>query len=372
MARIGIDIRKIRDFGIGTYIRNLVSGLHSRAHGHDFVLLHAPDDPAPELPATMERASEPSGLYSLREPFSLGRTARRLKLDLLHCPHYVTPFRPGCPVAVTIHDLIHLLFPAYLPNPLARFYAAYFLRRAVRRSAVVFTVSEGSRADILARLPATAGRVLVTPNALDPACFAPPEATDIAVLLERIGIRTPYILAVGNNKPHKNLAAALEAFAIFRRRAGAAWSLVYAGGSFTDPHAGAAMLSRVEEGGMADSVVFAGYLPTVELHRLYAGAAMFIFPSLYEGFGLPPLEAMALGAPVVASNRSVMPEILGDAALLTDPEPALLAAALERLAEDDSLRADLIARGRTRARQFTLDRLVETTLDGYLRALEAA
>jgi alpha-1,3-rhamnosyl/mannosyltransferase len=372
MARIGIDIRKVRDYGIGTYIRNLVAGLGSAGGGHEFALLHAAADPAPDLPADMRRIVEPSRLYSLREPFSLGRTARRSGLALLHCPHYVTPFRPGCPVAVTIHDLIHLLFPQYLPNAAARFYADYFLRRAAKRCAVIFTVSEGSKRDILERLPAREERIIVTPNALDPLYREPAGAEETAECLERLDVRSPYVLCVGNNKPHKNLSTALAAFATFRRRVGREWSMVFAGSSFADPHGGAALLRQVEESALADAVQFTGYLPDPDLRALYAGASIFLFPSLYEGFGLPPLEAMAQGTPVVASNRSVMPEILGDAALLVEPDAAVLAAGMEQVAGDSVLRAGMIERGFARAALYTWEHTVNRTLAGYQRALEAA
>lgn len=373
MARIGIDIRKLKDFGIGTHIHNLLSGLAAEDKDNDYVLFHRPGEDITALPASMEKVEEPSGLYSLREPFSLGKSVRRARLDLLHCPHYVTPFRPGCRLVVTIHDIIHLLFPEYLPGRAARLYAAYFLKRAARKADVIFTVSESSRRDILKHLPAREEQVLTVHNAVDPVFSRPVEAERLKAVKDKYHLFAPYVLYVGNDKAHKNLATAVEAFRQFSGMSGFGWNFVLAGGTFKDPTIGAAILRQVEESQLSDSVSFLGFIPGEDLAAVYTGAEIFIFPSLYEGFGLPPLEAMAAGVPVVASNRPAMPEVLGDAAVLADPtDPTRLGTAMLRLANEPELRKELIRKGKQQAAKYTWSKTVQMILAGYRRALEAA
>ena len=367
MARIGIDIRKWADYGIGVYIRNLVRGL-VEAGGHDYTLFHKPGEEPAGLPSGARYRVERSGPYSLREPFSLGAGARRAGLELLHCPHYVTPFRPGCPLVVTIHDLIHLLYPENLPSPAARAYARFFLRRAAKKAAVIFADSETTRSDILEHLPARQEQVVVIHIAVDPRLARPPGGEELARARERYVLDHPYALYVGNIKPHKNLPAAVRAFARFRRAAGRQWRLVIVGSHSVDSE----LRRAIAVAGVREAVRFLGFIPAEFLPAVYKLAEVFVFPSLYEGFGLPPLEAMAAGTPVVASDRSSMPEVLGDAALLVDPtDEAAMAEAMERACADGELRETLIRRGRERAGRFSWRRAVERTLEGYDAALGA-
>ena len=369
MSLIGIDVRKLGDFGIGTYIRNLLSGLSELDQEHKYLLLRkAETDPA-ELPTGMESRIERSGLYSPAEPWRLGWNARRAGLDLLHCPHYVTPFLAGCPLAVTIHDLIHLLFPRYLPGRTARRYARFFLRRAARKAKVIFAVSNCTRDDILEHLPAREEQIIVTYEAVDPAMSREPGEAELEEVRTRYALDRPFILYVGNLKPHKNLGIAVEAFARFRNQAGPEWQFVIVGGEPAD----GALRRTIESSGVRGSVRFLGFLPKRRLPAVYRLARTFLFPSLYEGFGLPPLEAMVAGTPVVASNISSLPEVLGDAALLVDPRDAdAMAAALEKIETDEELRGDLVERGRQRARRYSWRETTELTLAGYRRALGQA
>lgn len=373
MARIGIDIRKLKDYGIGTYIQNLLAGIEVEDKENDYVLFHRPDEDITSLPSGMEKVPEKAGLYSLREPFSLGKSARRARLDLLHCPHYVVPYRPGCRLAVTIHDLIHLLFPEHLPGKMARYYAAYFLKRAARKADVIFTVSESSRRDILKHLPAKEEQVVTVYNAVDPLFSKAVDAGRLKAVRGKYRLSTPYVLYVGNDKRHKNLENAIKAFRLFHQTDGSGWTFVLAGGTFEDPVIGASILRQVEESQLADAVVFLGFIPKEDLAVVYAGADIFLFPSLYEGFGLPPLEAMAAGVPVVSSDRSAMPEVLGDAAVLTDPTvPNRMSDAMRGLVSQQQLRDEMIQKGKKQAAKFTWSETVRKTLAGYRKALEAA
>ena len=369
MALIGVDVRKIGDFGIGTYIRNLIGGLAAKDVGHRFLLFRGPDTDPQMLPEGMESRVERVGLYSAMEPFRLGRSARKAGLDLLHCPHYVTPFRPGCPMAVTIHDLIHLLFPEYLPGVAAKLYARHFLRRAARRASVIFTVSEWTKADILKHLPAREGDIVVTHNAVDPAMARTPGEEEKDAARKRYSLDQPFVLYVGNLKPHKNLATAVEAFARFRRVAGPEWRFVVAGCEAPD----AELSKTIDAAGVGEAMRFLGFVQWDSLPALYALARIFAFPSLYEGFGLPPLEAMAAGTSVVAANSSSLPEVLGNAALLVDPLDAQgMAEAMERIESEDGLRDELVKRGHKQVGKFSWEETCRRTLAGYERALGRA
>ncbi len=369
MALIGIDIRKLGDYGIGTYIRNLLVELDKLGGEHKYLLFRKPDEKTDSLPLGMETRVEKSRLYSPLEPFKLGRSARREGIDLLHCPHYVTAFAPGCPMAVTIHDLIHLLFPQYLPNRSALRYARYFLKRAASKAAVIFAVSERTKADILEHLPAKEEQIVVTHNAVDPRMFFEPETAELEEARTRYRLDKPYILYVGNLKPHKNLAVAVEAFARFRNEAGDEWRFVVVGSEV----AGNEVYRRIEMSGAKGAVRFLGFIPERHLRSVFKLAGIFLFPSLYEGFGLPPLEAMAAGVPVVSSNSSSLPEVLGDAALLVDPhDSTAMGDALLRIIENDELRQQLINSGRERVKRFSWRTAAEKTLAGYREALGRA
>ncbi len=369
--KIAIDVRKWRDYGIGTYVRNLVRHLAAFDRASTYFLFcergdeHVLRDLAENFVPVVDGARG----YGLREHVSIPWRARRLGVDLLHVPHYVLPLAARAPSVVTIHDCIHLLFPEYLPNALAPRYARAVMGQAVRRSARVFTVSEASRRDILRFYPRTAPEhVVVVPNAVDPALLAEPDDEQRAHVRERYQIRGRFVLYVGNVKPHKNLERLVRAFARLRARPALDDVRLFLIGQDENRYAGLRRL--VEELGIRHDVRFFGFVPDATLAALYRLASVFAFPSLYEGFGLPPLEAMACGTPVVTSNASSLPEVVGDAALLVDPyDVDQIADGLARVLESDRLRDELTARGRRRAREFSWERAARATHAGYMQVL---
>ena len=372
MARIGIDIRKLEDFGIGTYIKSLVTGLCQKAPEHDYILFHKKGASLEALPQGSLPVVEDSGLYSLKELFSLSKNAGRQNVDLLHCPHYVTPYGGKFKLAVTIHDLIHLMFPEYTSGLAKKIYARTIMRKAVKSADIIFTDSQSSKADILRLLPAKEEKIIVTPMAVDPDFFSPPCGEERKEILNNHGIKGPYCLYLGNNKPHKNLLKAVKAFKIFRNNMGKEWSFVLAGGCFSEPDSGAQLLNLVEKEQLSDCVIFPGYLKKRDLISLLAEAEQFVFPSLYEGFGLPPVEAMAAGVPVISSNQSAMPEVLGDAAVLVDPrDEVLMADAMIKVAQDKTIRKELVAKGIKKASEYNWENMVDKTLAGYRKVLES-
>jgi glycosyltransferase involved in cell wall biosynthesis len=373
MARIAIDARKWRDYGIGTYVRNLVRHLARLDTQTTYYLLCDSGDVPTlrDLAANFVPVVDESGGYSFREHVSIPWKLQRLGVDLLHEPHYVLPLLNRSRAVVTIHDCIHLLFPQYLPTAGALQYAKFMMGSAIRRSQVVFTVSEASRQDILRFYPeADEERVVVVPNAIDPNLIANPGPDEIERVRERYQIRGRFVLYAGNIKPHKNLDRLIQAFALLKRQPSLEdVKLLIIGDEI---HKYGSLRRAVETAGIRQDVRFFGFVPDSTLSALYRLASVFAFPSLYEGFGLPPLEAMACGAPVVTSKISSLPEVVGDAALLVDPYSVEdIAHALSRVLDDFTLAQDLIERGHRRARSFSWERSVKQIHDTYLKVLGA-
>jgi glycosyltransferase involved in cell wall biosynthesis len=248
-------------------------------------------------------------------------------------------------------------------------YAKFVMGSAVARSAVVYTVSQASRDDILRFYPATdPEKVRVVPNAIDAELLEDPGEEEKERVRERYQIRGRFVLFAGNVKPHKNLERLIRAFALVRAQAGRRdLRLVLIG---DDVSRYASLRRTAEEAGVRPDVRFFGFVPHRTLAALYRMAAAFAFPSLYEGFGLPPLEAMACGTPVLTSRISSLPEVVGDGALLVDPySEEAIAEGLARILDDDELRQALVQRGRKRAEAFSWERSVRQIHCGYLRAL---
>jgi glycosyltransferase involved in cell wall biosynthesis len=369
--RIAIDARKLHDFGIGTYIRNLLQGL-ARIDGRtEYIVLSRPDDVpmVTELGGNFRAVAETARPYSIAEQVRVPISLLREKAQLVHEPHYVLPVATRCRAVVTIHDCIHLMFPQYLPGRLAYVYARAAMWRAATKADRVLTVSEASKRDILRFFDIPAEKVTVIYNAIDQRFLGPPDAERMELARQRFQLDHPFVLYVGNIKPHKNLERLLDAFA--RVRAGGLddLRLVIIGDELSKypPLRHAVHRHRLEK-----YVRFFGFQPYDTLAAFYRLARVFAFPSLYEGFGLPPLEAMACGTPVVTSNVSSLPEVAGGAALLVDPhDPASIAGALHRAVTDDVLRAELIAKGLARARQFSWAESVASIHRIYFEVLQS-
>jgi len=364
--RVALDARKVRDFGIGTYVRGLLGAAAARGE-HDLVALVRPGD-APFLPPGVEAVTCEAAEYSLREPAGVRRALARTRFDVFHAPHYVVPLFPPAATVVTIHDLIHLKRPEHATLP-KRLYATTMLRRALRSARVVLTVSEAVRRDLAELSPGHAGKVRAVPNGVAPRFLDPLDAAAVERLRRSRGLGEPYVLFLGNDKPHKNLPGLLEAFARLEEH-GLPHRLVLAGGA---PERREARRAAAAAAGIEDRLVDLGVVPDEEVVPLLAGASALAMPSFLEGFGLPVLEAQAVGTPVVCSDRGGLPEAGGDAALYADlDDPAALAETLRHLLTDATLAARLSARGRERARLFTWDATFEKVAAAWRDAAEGA
>ncbi len=355
--RIGIDCRKVADFGIGTYVRGLTHALADLPGNETFVLL-ASSDLHPLLPRSSrtELVDFDAPHYSAKELTSLGNAARRLQLDLLHCPHYVVPFT-GVPLVVTIHDLIHLRLPA--TRPMERVYASWMIGRAVSKSRRILTVSRAVKDELAARYRGSEEKITVTPNGVDPIFHGPREAADLPFIESLRLSPDEYVLFVGNRKPHKNVERLLAAWmSVSERRP--ALRLVLAGGDWNAAE-------------LPPGVIATGLIPIEKLAMLYRNALVLVQPSIEEGFGLPVVEAMASATPVICSDIAALTEVAGAASVKVDPfDSVAIGAAMLRLADDAEQRASLRAAGVTRARQFTWERCAIATLNVYREVVRAS
>lgn len=363
--RIAIDARKLRDYGIGTYIRNLVRHLSRLDRDTEYRLLCRGEDAAVvrELGPNFTAVTESSPGYSLREQFRIPLDLRREKASLFHAPHYVLPPLTPCRAIVTIHDCIHLRFPQYLPNRFGYAYARASLWAACRRADRILTVSEASKRDLLHYFDIPEQKIDVIYNAIDERFHDAPSEEEIHRVRERYQLNERFVLYAGNIKPHKNLERVIEAFQLARRRGFEDVRLLIIGDQVSHY---ATLRRAVHRYQLHKHVRFFGFVPDETLAVLYRLASVFVFPSLYEGFGLPPLEAMASGTPVITSNVSSLPEVVGDAAILVDPyDTEAIADAMARVLGDDALSASLRARGLARAHHFSWERSVGRVREIY-------
>lgn len=372
---IGIDARFFGPVGkgLGRYTQRLLQNLEQLADGrHQFVVFLRREnfDLYQPAKANFRKVLADFGWYSWAEQLEFPKTIRAAGVELMHYPHFNVPLRTPCPFVVTIHDLILFRYPTRRASTLPAFlywfkYAAYRLviGLAVRRARRIIAVSEYTKRDIVKRFGIKPERVTVTYEAAEP-----PEPDDGAPLdLAAHGVTRPFFLYVGNAYPHKNLETLLVAFRQLLE-AGLKAQLVLVGKNDYFYERVRAEAGKLKLG---TDVVFWGHADDRELSKLYAAARVYVFPSLLEGFGLPPLEAMTHGLPVVAAGNSCLPEVLGEAATYFEPtDVAGMTRAMRRVFEDEHLRRILAARGPEHARTFSWRRCAQETLAIYEQALK--
>lgn len=375
---IGIDAHAIgaQQGGNETYIRNLIRALAALDADNRYTIYLANAQAAAEWQSGFV-AQHPNFSVRLlppptplvRVPVFLTYELRRRPVDVLHVQYTAPPFCPA-PVVATIHDLAF----EHLPETFTRrgsLQLKLTVRRTARRAARIATVSEYSRQDLLRTYRLAPEKVVTTYNGIEPHFTTQTRAADEAAQVrQRFGIAREFLLAVGSLQPRKNLERLIRTYARLRReQPDFAPQLVIVGRKLWLAESIFAEVSRQP---WASDVILTGYVSDDDLPALYRTASAFVYPSLFEGFGLPPLEAMACGTPVITSNISSLPEVAGSAALLIDPlNEQELAAALQRILNDQPLRARLRAEGVRQAAKFTWRDAAEKTLQLYRESYEA-
>jgi glycosyltransferase involved in cell wall biosynthesis len=370
-ARIVVDTRHVRDFGIGTYIRNLVHALAKLDLDNRYLLVTYSADTQEwsGLPPNFELAIYERKDSELFDQVAFPLYLRGLHADLYHVPLNVISLLMPTPYVVTVHDMSSLLYDE-MPARQRRF-RRYQFRRGLERAGRIIAVSNATQRDIEGLFGINARKIRQIYNAPDPQFLAAgpdPSDPEQQLTLERYQIRRPFLLYVGTIRPQKNIPRLVEAFAVLRAELEGHPTyrdlrLIIIGDEISrHPEVRRTVIqTRVEQ-----AVRFLGFVPFDTLRTFYASAAAFVFPSLYEGFGLPPLEAMASGTPVVTSNVSSLPEVVGDSAVLVNPENVFeIARGIREALINEPLREALIRKGHQQARKFSWEATARQVLEVY-------
>jgi glycosyltransferase involved in cell wall biosynthesis len=371
--RIGLDGIPLANLktGIGHYTFELACALAHRAAADEFELV----SPFPFLPE-LSRQTLPRNLHleearvnllsqrwwAVGLPFHL----KRAGYALFHGTNYDIPLWNRCPTVVTIHDLSVLLLPGMHERRIAR-RARRRLHIMARHATMIIAATESGKRELCEHLGVEPQRVAVTPYA-PRRSFRPLPAEQTAEVRRRLNIADEFLLFVGTIEPRKNLITLIRAYEEILRASRQPPQLVIAGkeGWLTDE-----LFAHIKRAGLEDSLRFTGYIAEADLAALYSSCTAFIYPSLYEGFGLPPLEAMSCGAPVITSRIGSITEVVGQAAYLVEPTDTVeLARSIIKLLEDEGARERLRVAGRERAAQFTWEKTAERTLEIYRQAIK--
>jgi len=356
---------------VGTYTRNIVRALARLDCGNRYFLL-GPQEKVIEigdLPKNFQCIPVP-GPDTLRGYVQCQEVVSRLGCDLVHVPHlFWLPRHLPCPYVVTVHDMLEHMYRARGGSDLKRSLHFHLTRRVVQKAARIFAVSHFTKTEVEKLFAIEPGRIEVIYNAIDQR-FLSGHASDAdrLFLAERYQVTYPFLLYAGRISPHKNLVRIIEAFSALKAELTKHdlypdLKLIIIGDEVSK-HPD--LRRTVVRGGVHNDVRFLGFVPIEVLRIFYDAAKVFVFPSLYEGFGLPPLEAMAHGTPVLTSNTSSIPEVVGDAAVMVNPENVFeMMRALQRVLLDQPLRERLRQRGYEQVKKFSWDKSAEKVLAGY-------
>ena len=370
--KVAIDIRRMTEFGVGTYIRNVVRTLARLDRDGEYFLIGSPERVAEcgALPPNFHSVALDGGDNTLKGTLDFRAIVRRLDCDVVHIPHlYWIPRGLGCPYILTVHDLLEHMYGSRDASSLRRSLYFYLTRRALRKAARVIAVSQFTKNEIEKLLAVPDARIEVVYNAIDERFLhGHATAADRELIAQRYQVNHPFILYAGAIRPHKNVVRIIEAFSslkseLQKEQQFPDLKLIIIG---DDLSSHPRLRRTVVRSGVQNDVRFLGFVPIEVLRIFYDVAKIFVFPSLYEGFGLPPLEAMAHGTPVVASNTSSLPEVVGNAALLVNPENVFeIRRGLQRALLDPVLRERMKQRGYEQAQRFSWTSSVSRILEIY-------
>ena len=370
--KIAIDIRRMTEFGVGTYTRNIVRALARLDHENEYFLIGSPEAVAElsSLSPNFQNIPLPQTDTTVKGYLECRAIVKRLKCDLLHVPHlFWLPRNLPCPYVMTVHDLLEHMYGARKSSGFKRSLHFELTRRVLLRAERILAVSNFTKNEIEKVFGIPSNRLEVVHNAIDPR-FLHGHATeaDRQFLAERYQITYPFLLYAGRISPHKNLVRIIEAFSALKAELEKEGmypdlKLIIIGDELSK-HPD--LRRTVIRGGVQNDVRFLGFVPIGVLRIFYDAAKVFVFPSLYEGFGLPPLEAMAHGTPVLTSNASSLPEVVGHSAVMVNPENVFeIMRGLHRVLLDQVLREKLKQRGYEQVAKFSWDESARKILRVY-------
>jgi glycosyltransferase involved in cell wall biosynthesis len=375
-VKVAIDIRRMTEFGIGTYIRNVVRTLARLDLESDYFLIGSPAKVGEcgPLPPTFHAVELAGRDNTLKGNLEFRAIVRRLQCDVVHIPHlFWIPRGLGCPYILTVHDLLEHMYGSRNVSSFRRSLHFYLTRRVLRKAARIIAVSQFTKNEIEKLLSIPDDRIEVVYNAIDERFLhGHASEADRELIAQRYLVNYPFILYAGAIRPHKNVVRIIEAFSALKsellkeqekEQQFQDLKLIIIG---DDLSSHPRLRRTVVRSGVQNDVRFLGFVPIDVLRIFYDVAKVFVFPSLYEGFGLPPLEAMAHGTPVVTSNTSSLPEVAGNAALLVNPENVFeIRRGLQRVLLDPILRAQMKQRGYEQAQRFSWTNSVSRILEIY-------
>jgi len=371
-VKIAIDIRRMTEFGVGTYIRNVVRTLARLDRDSTYFLVGSPARMAEcgPLPGNFQAVELTAADNTLKGCVEFRAIVRRLGCNVAHIPHmFWMPRGLSCPYVLTVHDLLEHMYGSRNFSSLRRSMHFYLTRRVLRGAARVMAVSQFTKSEIEKLLGVADERIEVVYNAIDER-FLHGHASDAdrQLIAERYQVNYPFLLYAGAIRPHKNVVRIIEAFSALKnelakeRRYGDLKLIIIGDDLSSHPR----LRRTVVSGGVQNDVRFLGFVPIEVLRIFYDVAKIFVFPSLYEGFGLPPLEAMAHGTPVVTSNTSSLPEVVGNAALMVNPENVFeIQRALQQALLDGDVRTRMKKLGYEQAQRFSWESSVARILEIY-------
>ena len=371
-VKIAIDIRRMTEFGVGTYIRNVVRTLGRLDHENEYLLFGVPAkvEEIGALPPNFQTVPLLASDRSVGGYREFRTALKRLGCDLVHIPNlFSVPRLLPCPYVMTVHDVLQHMSRAREQSGFWRSFHFQMTKRALAGAARIFAVSNFTRNEIEKLFEIPPDRIDVVYNAIDERFLhGHANAADRDLIARRYQVTYPFLLYAGKISPHKNVVRMIEAFSALkteleRDQAYPDLKLIIIG----DDLSGNPDLRRtVVRSGVQHDVRFLGFVPIEVLRIFYDAAKIFVFPSLYEGFGLPPLEAMVHGTPVVTSNVSSLPEVVGNAAVLVNPENVFeIMRALHRTLMDQALRDRMKERGYQQAARFSWETSVRRILGAY-------
>jgi glycosyltransferase involved in cell wall biosynthesis len=368
--RVAIDIRKINEFGVGTYIWNLVRNVAAIDTRNEYLLLGSQRNfhELGPLPQNFRQLYHPETNTFWQNHCAIPLALRRENVDVVHVPHHEVPMLLPLRLVVTIHDCVHLLFPQEDSSKFRNYRTYLHTKKVVEGARHIFAVSKSTKEDLINIYNLPDSKISVVYNALDERFTQNHALAERKQVLERYQLKDPFILYSGKIRPHKNLQRLIEAFAVLKSELSEDEryrniKLIIIGDELSKHQY---LRLTVVRSGVQQDVRFFGFVPYPILHVFYQSAALFAFPSLYEGFGLPPLEAMANRTPVLASNTSSLPEVLDEAALLVNPENVFeIARGMKLLLLDDVIRKRLIQKGLAQVERFSWKVAAERVIRTY-------